>query len=103
MRLRAPVVAFVLASLCAWSLVAPTDCAAADALLEELRVANKATLESIRTLYCRITKSSTGAPDIGIPASTGTVAYWWSEGASRTQAAGPGVPFDDSVHCDATL
>lgn len=69
-------------------------------LLEEARAANQATLESIRTLACRITITSPVSP-LGEAMPTSTADYWWSAGASRVEVR-TGGHTDNSVLRDGT-
>lgn len=71
----------------------------ADDLLEEVRAGNKSSLESIRTLFCRVTKSSPTAMRVRLPT---TVEYWWAAGSSRVVLPA-GERFSESVIYDLTM
>jgi len=94
-RIRSRIV--VLLSLAGWSL--NTFGQAQDRLLDEVRIGNRATVESIRTLHCQITRSTVRV-DRSSHDST-SCEYWSSPAASRVRPLHD-VRFQDSVVRDST-
>jgi hypothetical protein len=73
-----------------------STCWGSEELLEQVRAGNQATLESIRTLYCRVTRSAPVTEWGAEPAAT--MEYWWSAGSVRLRSQLPGQLSDSVFH-----
>ena len=82
MTLRNSFRRFVFVAALAAIFVRPTHAHGADELLEEVRAGNQAALDSIQTLYCRVTTSYPVTP-MGRVIPEKTAEYWWTAGSFR--------------------